>query len=183
MHNKLLEKSTRKNRARLSSNVILLKMNIRPFEINDLAATSEVHKAAFIRQKMSYEWIECSFKAYPKSQIFVAQNEKREIVGYIHWCQKGGFRSEVVLELEQLAVHPSHQGKGIGTKLIKDSLPQVQKQLKSRNAVIKHVLVTTRSDNDAQKLYKKTLNAAVEATISNLYSADEVFMISRNISI
>ncbi|MDJ0722538.1 MAG: GNAT family N-acetyltransferase [Desulfobacterales bacterium] len=162
---------------------MLLKMNIRPFEMKDLTATSEVHKAAFIRQTRSYEWIECNSKAYPKSQIFVAENHKMEIIGYIHWCQKSGFRSEVVLELEQLAVHPRHKGKGIGTKLIKDSLPQVQRQLKSRNAVIKHIVVTTRSDNDAQKLYKKTLNAAVEATISSLYSADEVFMISRNIKL
>ncbi len=169
--------------ALVTSTVMLFKMNIRPFEIKDLAVTSKVHKAAFIRQKMSYEWIECNFKAYPKSQIFVAENQKNEIIGYIHWCQKSGFRFEVILELEQLAVHPSQQGKGIGTKLIKDSLPQVQKQLKSRNAVIKHVIVTTRSDNYAQMLYKKTLNAVVEATISNLYSADEVFMISRNIKI
>lgn len=156
-------------------------MNIRQFEKEDLVSTSEVHKAAFIRQSMSYEWIECNSNAYPKSQIFVAEKKDKEIVGYIHWCQKSGFRLEVVLELEQLAVHPSCQGKGIGTKLVKESLPQVQKQLKTRNAEIKHVVVTTRADNFAQKLYKKTLNAEAEATIVNLYSADEVFMISRNI--
>lgn len=86
-------------------------MDIRLFNDRDLISTSEVHKAAFIRQKMSYEWIECNAKAYPKSHIFVAENENKEIVGYIHWCQKSGFRSEVVLEFEQLAVHPSHQGK------------------------------------------------------------------------
>jgi len=159
------------------------KMIIRPFKSYDLNETSEVHKAAFIRQKMSYEWIECNSKVYPKSLIFVAENEDNEIVGYIHWCQKSGFRPEVVLELEQLAVHPAYQGKGIGTKLIKESLPQIQKHLRTRNAVIKHVVVTTRADNFAQELYKKTLNAEVEATISNLYSADEVFMISRNIKI
>lgn len=158
-------------------------MIIRQFEKEDLLATSKVHKAAFIRQKMSYEWIECNSNAFPKSQIFIAENESKEIVGYIHWCQKSGFRPEVILELEQLAVHPAHQGKGIGTKLIKDSLPYVQEQLKTRNAAIKHIVVTTRADNYAQKLYKKTLNAEVEATIIDLYSADEVLMISRNIKI
>jgi ribosomal protein S18 acetylase RimI-like enzyme len=157
------------------------KMNIRPFEKEDLDMTAEVHKAAFARQNMSHEWVECNSKAYPKSQIYVAENEAKEIVGYIHWCQKSGFRPEVVLELEQLAVHPSYQGKGLGTKLVKESLPQVQKQLITRNAKIKHIVVTTRADNYAQNLYRKTLNAEVEATISNLYSADEVFMISRNI--
>lgn len=158
-------------------------MKIRLFENKDLAGTAEVHKAAFIRQTMSYEWIECNAGAYPKSQIYLAENNKSEIVGYIHWCQKSGFRPEVVLELEQLAVHPTWQGKGLGTKLIQESLPQVQAQLKARNAAIKHIVVTTRADNFAQKLYRKALNAEVEATISNLYSADEVFMISRNFKI
>ncbi len=158
-------------------------MNIRPFENEDLDATAEVHQKTFIRQDMSYEWIECNSKAFPKSQIFVAENRRNEIVGYIHWCQKSGFRTEVVLELEQLAVHPTYQRKGIGTLLVTESLPQVQEQLKTRKAIIKHIVVTTRADNFAQKLYKKTLNAEVEATISNLYSADEVLMISRNIKI
>ena len=159
------------------------KMNIRPFENKDLESTAEVHKKAFVRQKMSYEWIECNSKSFPKSQLFVAETDEKEIVGYIHWCQKSGFRPEVVLELEQLAVTPTYQGKGIGTQLVTESLPQVQEQLKSRNAKVKHIVVTTRADNFAQKLYKKTLNAEVETTITNLYSADEVFMISRNIKI
>lgn len=158
-------------------------MNIRLYENKDLSETAEVHKAAFIRQEMSYEWIECNSKAYPKSQIFVAENKIQKIVGFIHWCQKSGFRPEVVLELEQLAVHPTYQGKGIGTQLIAESLPQIKEHLKTRNAEIKHVVVTTRADNFAQKLYKKTLNAEIEATIGNLYSADEVFMISRNIKV
>jgi hypothetical protein len=38
-----------------------------------------------------------------------------------------------------------------------------------------------RSDNHAQRLYAATLNASVEATIRNLYSADEVVMIAQNI--
>ncbi len=158
-------------------------MKIRPFHKDDLQETADVHKASFIRQKQSLEWIECSSRAYPKSQLYVAEASRGELVGYIHWTQKSGFRPEVVLELEQLAVHPNFQGKGIGTQLIQNSLPLVQKQLSERDARIKHIVVTTRSDNYAQKLYQKTLNAQVEATISNLYSADEVFMISRNITI
>lgn len=158
-------------------------MNIRPFENKDLFETAEVHKAAFIRQKMSYQWVKYNSKAYPISQMFVAEDKNNKIAGYIHWCQKSGFRSEVVLELAQLAVHPAYQGIGIGTRLINKSLPQIKKHLNLRNAEIKHITITTRADNFAQKLYKKTLNAEVEATISNLYSADEVFMISRNIVI
>ena len=43
------------------------------------------------------------------------------------------------------------------------------------------IIVATRVDNHAQKIYKNTLGAETEATIRDLYSADEVFMILRNI--
>lgn len=95
---------------------------------------------------------------------------------------KSGFRPEVVLELEQLAVSPESQKKGIGRALIMESLPLVKRQLALKNAVLKTILVTTRTDNYAQELYKSTIGAEVETVISNLYSADEVLMIARNLS-
>ncbi len=158
-------------------------VTIRVLDEGDLDATAAVHQASFVRQQCSKEWLHCNFNAFPRSQLFVAENVKNEITGYILWCQKAGFRSEVVLELEQLAVHPAHQGQGIGTRLILESLPLVQRQLQSRGATVKHIMVTTRADNAAQRLYRKTLNAEVEATVCNLYSADEVVMISRNIAL
>ncbi|CAH6831302.1 hypothetical protein VCHA56P521_160050 [Vibrio chagasii] len=85
------------------------------------------------------------------------------------------------MELEQLAVLPSAQGQGLGKKLILDSLRQVKQKLSEQGSTLKHVLVTTRADNFAQKLYQSTLGAEVETTISNLYSADEVLMIARNV--
>ncbi|NNK95049.1 MAG: GNAT family N-acetyltransferase [Desulfobacterales bacterium] len=156
-------------------------MKIRPLQKQDIEKTAKVHKAAFVRQELSDEWIRSNSKAFPRVLYYVAEIHDNEIVGYIHWSQKSGFRQEVVLELEQLAVLPEYHGKGIGTRLIKESLPQINCQLATRDATIKHVIVTTRSDNYAQKLYQKTLGAEVEATISNPYSADEVFMVARNI--
>lgn len=158
-------------------------MNIRPLKHNDIEKTAKVHKTAFVRQKLSNEWIESNSKAFPRVQYYVAENQGNEIVGYIHWSQKSGFRQEVVLELEQLAVLPKYHGKGIGTKLIKESLPLINCQLASRGAKIKHIIVTTRSDNYAQKIYQKTIGAKVEAIIRNLYSADEVLMVARNVDI
>lgn len=105
----------------------------------------------------------------------------REIVGYIQWTEKSGFRKEVVLELEQIGVLSNQQNQGIGTKLILESLIMIKKELIHRQAFIKHILISTRTDNDAQKLYKKVLNAKSEVIIGNLFSADEVLMISRNI--
>jgi len=47
-------------------------------------------------------------------QLYVARNTEKELVGYIQWLQKSGFRQEVVLELEQIAVHPKYQEQGFG---------------------------------------------------------------------
>lgn len=157
-------------------------VKIRHAEENDVESIAKVHAEAFLRQNHSYEWVSCNFKAFPRIKYFVAEL-KNEIVGYIQWIEKSGFRKEVVLELEQIAVLPSKQGEKIGTALIKQSLPLIKEQLVKRQAYIKHILVTTRNDNPAQQLYAKTLNAKVETMIPNLFSSDEVLMISRNIDV
>jgi len=156
-------------------------IKIRPMKEKDIAETAEIHSKTFMRQSLSYEWISCNFKAFPRIKYFVAEIEEK-IVGYVQWIEKSGFRKDIVLELEQIAVLPSMQGMGIGTALINQSLPTIKDELKKRNAHIKHIMVTTRDDNPAQRLYAKTLNAKVESTISNLFSSDEVLMISRNVS-
>ncbi|MBY8314429.1 GNAT family N-acetyltransferase [Vibrio fluvialis] len=148
----------------------------------DIPAAALVHQSAFPRQRHSQQWLQCNFNAAPRYLCFVAQ-QANVIVGYIIWVQKSGFRSEAVLELEQLAVAPEHQGKGIGRELITASLPLVKAQLSRQGSTLKHILVTTRADNFAQQLYRETLGAEVETTISNLYSADEVLMIARNVSV
>ena len=109
------------------------------------------------------------------------QEHEGTIVGYIIWGQKSGFRPRVVLELEQIAIHPTVQGKGLGQKLIEQSLELVKSQLAKRDATLKHILVSTRADNAAQKLYRRVLGAEVEATLTNLFSADEVYMVARNV--
>ncbi len=56
----------------------------------------------------------------------------------------------------------------------------IKDEYKQRETSIKHILITTRTDNSAQQLYKKVLNAQPEAVIHSLFSADEVLMIARN---
>jgi ribosomal protein S18 acetylase RimI-like enzyme len=156
------------------------KINIRTMKPDEIDAVAEVHCLAFARQGHSKEWIRCNFNAYPRMQYFVAEDETG-VIGYAHWTQKSGFRPNVVLELEQIAVLPDRQGQGIGQRLIEKSLPMVREKLRERGATLKHIIVTTRVDNDAQRLYRKTLGVEVESTIADLFSADEVFMIARNV--
>jgi ribosomal protein S18 acetylase RimI-like enzyme len=148
--------------------------------VEDLSQASEVHAQAFTRQTLSYDWLQCTLNAFPRTLCYVAiKNET--IAGYIVWSQKSGFRPEAVVELEQIAVLPALQGKGIGKILIEKSLQQVRARLYENGSALKHVIVTTRADNHAQTLYKRVLGAEVEATITNLYSADEVIMVARNV--
>tara|TARA_R110000764_G_scaffold57147_1_gene124456 strand:- start:722 stop:1195 length:474 start_codon:yes stop_codon:yes gene_type:complete len=155
-------------------------MQIRYMMHADLDAAATVHQLAFTRQKHSLQWLEASLNAAPRFLSFVAQEQDR-IVGYILWAQKSGFRDQAVLELDQIAVLPELQGIGVGRGLIDESLPLVKAQLASQGSAVKHIIVNTRADNHAQRLYQSALGAEVVATIADLYSADEVLMLARNV--
>jgi len=59
-------------------------------------AVADVHSQRFPRQKDSLKWISCNFAAFPRIMIFVAREEKDQVVGYIQWIQKSGFREQSV---------------------------------------------------------------------------------------
>ena len=65
------------------------------------------------------------------------------------------FRAQAVVELAQIAVAAEHRRQGIAEALIRRSLEEVEKELTARSATLKAVFVSTRSDNGAQKLYRK----------------------------
>lgn len=149
---------------------------------DDIDEIARLHAQAFPRQQNSLDWIMCNFAAFPRIMSFVARDERDQIVGYIQWIQKSGFRKESVIELEQIAVIQNQQGKGIGTKLIQESLSLIRTYLRDSGSILKAILISTRTDNAAQALYKKALNAEEVTVIKNLYSHDEVIMISRVLS-
>ena len=156
-------------------------MKVRLMEKTDLENAAEIHRLTFVRQQNSLQWIQCNFNAFPRLLNFVAEKEGK-ILGYIIWIQKSGFRPQAVIELEQLAVSPNFQNQGGGRQLITESLALVNNHLSLNGSTLKHILVTTRADNFAQQLYKSTLGAEIETTITNLYSDDEVLMIARNVN-
>lgn len=154
-------------------------MIIRAMIEADLPGVAAIHAECFPRHLDTDTWIECNFRAFPRMLCFVA-DDGESLLGYIQWCQRAGFRKQAVLELEHLAVSAAFRGCGIGRSLIRASLVEVRRHLKAREAELKHIVVTTRADNAAQRLYRSELDAEVEFTIRDLYSADEVYMLSRN---
>lgn len=149
----------------------------------DIAAIAKIASLSFSGMKdikKAKKWIACNFAALPRMLYFVAK-EKGKILGYILWLEKGGFREQAVLEMEQIAVAPEHRGKGIGTALITKSLSALKQYLQKRGARLKLVEMTTGTENKAQRLYKKTLNAKVEAVIKDFFRGDEAIMLARNV--
>jgi ribosomal protein S18 acetylase RimI-like enzyme len=102
-----------------------------------------------------------------------------EVVGYILWLEKGGFRTDAVLELEQVAVRATLRGKGIGEALIRASLDELRQALRSRGARLKLIEVTTGSEQGAIGFYARVLGAEVAARIPDVFRGDEFILIAR----
>jgi len=74
-------------------------MEIRMANEADHEEIAAIHAAAFARQQQSDEWIKCNLNAYPLKRLFVVEIAA-QVVGYIMWGEKSGFRQEAVIELE-----------------------------------------------------------------------------------
>lgn len=150
---------------------------VRPANSSDITAIAAIHQEAFPRQRESETWVASTLAATPRMLVFVLEHETSP-VGYIFWAQKSGIRQEAVVELDQIAVLSRFRGLGYGERLIKESLVLVKSELATTSQIVKSVLVSTRADNQAQRLYAKALGAKVVATIEGLYSGAEVLMLA-----
>ncbi len=153
---------------------------VRAASFEDVDAIASIHKEAFVRQTSSEAWVKATIAATPRFLVYVLENDS-EIVGFIFWAQKSGIRPSAVVELDQLAIRSSCQGRGFGERLIRQSLSNVQEQLTQNGQLLKSVLISTRADNEAQKLYAKVLGARVVAKVEGLYSGTEVFMLADHV--
>lgn len=157
---------------------------VRSMHEEDLPVVSQLNKECFPGDNSTLsdakEWISASWRAAPRTSYFVLEDEQGQVIGYILWLEKGGFRKEAVLELEQIGITSSWRGKRGATFLIRESLGAVKKLLENQGRKLKLVEVTTAADNETAKhLFCSTLGAEVEAIISGLYVEDEVIMVAR----
>ncbi len=147
----------------------------------DIAQVTKIYLQCFRGMRdfrTAKRWIMLRYKSFPANQYFVATIDKK-IVGYIQWTELGGFRKEAVIELEQVAVSSDHQGRGIGGKIVRESLKAMARHIKSRGSSLKLVKVTTGTANTVQRLYRKELNAKPVAVIPDFFRSDEIIMIAR----
>jgi ribosomal protein S18 acetylase RimI-like enzyme len=150
---------------------------VRRAKQSDIEAIAAIHREAFPRQHESETWVRATLAAAPRMLVFVLEYQASP-VGYIFWAQKSGIRPSAVVELDQVAVLSRFQGMGFGECLVKESLALVKSELSANHQTMKSLIISTRADNQAQRLYVKVLGAKIVATIENLYSATEVLMVA-----
>lgn len=156
-------------------------MTVRPATESDLAGIAAIGGASFsgLRPPAQGErWVRACWGAHPRLRYWVAEVGGAP-VGYILWMEKGGFREQAVVELEQVAVRPSDRGKGYGGDLVRRSLQQLSHAIESEGRAVKVVEVTTGSEQGAIDFYRRVLGAEVVATIPGLFRGDEFILIAR----
>ena len=155
---------------------------VRPARRADLAGIAAVGTEAFSGLRPVSEarrWVDACWRAAPRMRYWVAVSEAT-VVGYILWVEKGGFRKDAVLELEQVAVRAARRGQGIGEALIRASLDELRQGLRSRGARLKLIEVTTGSEQGAIGFYARVLGTEVAARISDFFRGDEYILIARD---
>ena len=156
-------------------------MNIREANEDDIVAISGIYKCCFPREQQHEVWIKACFMSSPKSIYYVIE-EADGVKGYILWSVKNGFRSNTIVELDQIGVAPECAGQGLGKALIEESFNLFKSHVEEMGMTVKSVLVTTSKGNFAERLYEKTLGVSVEAVLKEYGSGDELILFNSNIN-
>lgn len=157
------------------------RIEVRPAQEADLEGIAAVGSEAFSGLRpvsVGRQWVEACWRAAPRMRYWIAESAG-EVVGYILWLEKGGFRQDAVLELEQVAVRSTRRGQGIGEALIRASLEELRRGLRSRGAHLKLIEVTTGSEQGALGFYARVLGTEVAARIPDFFRGDEYILIAR----
>jgi ribosomal protein S18 acetylase RimI-like enzyme len=153
-------------------------MIIREATKSNLEHISNVYSACFPRERNHDMWINCCFNSFPKSVYYVCESHEC-IQGYILWSVRNGFRSNTIIELEQLGVHPVHAKQGIGRKLIVESFKLFKSHIAGLGLDVGAVMVTTSEGNYAEELYMSTLGVTRNGRIEEYGSGNELVLFNR----
>ncbi len=156
-------------------------VRVRAARESDLATIAAIGAESFsgLRPLAAAErWVRACWGAQPRMRYWVAERSGM-IVAYILWMEKGGFRAEAVVELEQIAVRSTLRGAGIGGELIRRSLEELSRSIDGEGRRVKVVEVTTGSEQGAVEFYRRTLGAEVVAKVPGLFRGDEFILIAR----
>ncbi len=154
---------------------------VRPAREADLPGIATIGSESFsgLRPLASAtRWVRACWLAQPRMRYWVAE-QAGDVVAYVLWMEKGGFRKDAVVELEQVAVRASLRNHGVGGELVRRSLDDLSQSIQSEGRRIKVVEVTTGSEQGAVEFYRRTLGAEVVAKVPGLFRGDEFILVAR----
>ena len=154
---------------------------VRPARETDLVEIATIASESFSGMRpveAGERWVRACWAARPRMRYWVAE-QLGAPAAYILWIEKGGFRQDAVVELEQIAVRPSQRNRGLGAELVRKSFDQLTHEIEADGRHVKVVEVTTGTEQGAVEFYRRTLGAEVVATVPGLFRGDELILIAR----
>lgn len=156
-------------------------VEVRPARESDLEGIADIGSESFSGLRplaAATRWVRACWAAQPRMRYWIAERLGTP-VAYILWMEKGGFRKDAVVELEQIAVRPSLRGRGVGGELIRRSLDELTRLIESEGRRVKVIEVTTGSEQGAVEFYRRILGAEVVAKLPGIFRGDEFILVAR----
>lgn len=112
-------------------------LHVRHATAEDLETIASINSAVFLgdrdRQAGALEWVTCWYRAFPLYRYFVIETDG-VLAGYAGWQVHGGFhRAEPVIELDQLGINQTHQGKGLAPHLMRECMRELVEWMQQKN--------------------------------------------------
>ena len=148
----------------------------------------EIGKLAGLAQKEMYDttpvkemkgWMESS-GSFPYLQYFVAEGERKEVVGFIAWAVYDRYDPGVVLEIAWLAVKSEHHRKGIGRELVLKSLEEVRNYWSEQHGLaLRAIMVATDEEEGVRQFYRQVLSPTWEAVIPGVWGDEGIVLLCK----
>jgi ribosomal protein S18 acetylase RimI-like enzyme len=136
-------------------------------DVKDLLAYLEKNEKVthlnFFKKRIEY---------YISNGFILLAKEKEELIGHLFFQVKENINLGVG-EIETVNIREDYRGKGIGTKLIKDSVKLMKKHFENSGVKPRCIYTMTRSNNKAAiRIYEK-VGLKKQAKIGKIYRDDQ----------
>ena len=125
-----------------------------------------------LSEKEMREWIDKGWGKFPYLQCFVATEDKK-LIGVIFWSLWDRGEGQGILEITAIAVKGENRKKGIGKKMLSESLERVKNYWLEKKGlkIIAYCVETDQYNRQAQRFYK-SLSPDSSFLVSNIWGPD-----------
>jgi len=124
-----------------------------------------------IYDELSFEWIRDWLRSYghPYLQFFVAEKSGK-LVGTIAWGVSDRYGDELMWELSFIAVKDDYKRKGIGRRLVVETLEMLKESWDEQGLKSAMMMVEAEKENrEASKFYDAVLHPCQKVSVPNVW--------------